>query len=319
MLRMAENQRLVLWAFSGVFGLVVGSFLNVCIFRLPRHCMSIVKPRSRCPRCLTWIAWYDNFPVVSWLLLGGKCRQCKNPISVRYTLVELLTGALFLVAGHRALFGILEPSWINGVWFAIESSLVAAMIVCTFIDLEFQILPDEITLWGAGLGLILSSAFPFLHGWTGLYATDGVVVSRVFHYFPGHGVPFELREPHLASLIAGALGALAGAGSIWLVGVLGKLLFRKDAMGLGDVKYMAMIGAILGWRGVLLTFVLGCMAGSIFGIGKFIAVRRMGMVPFGPFLSLGALLMLFWSGTVDAALQAYLLGTHHLVDRLFIR
>jgi leader peptidase (prepilin peptidase)/N-methyltransferase len=123
----------------------------------------------------------------------------------------------------------------------------------------------------------------------------------------------------VASLLAGVLGAVAGGGSIWLVGVLGKLVFRKDAMGFGDVKYMAMIGSVLGWRGVLLTFVLACLTGSIFGIGKYAAVRRMGYVPFGPFLSLGALTMLFWSGLVDDALQAYLLGTHRLLDRLFLR
>src|SRR4051812_50177296 len=112
---MAENQILILWVFSGLFGLVVGSFLNVCIFRLPRNCMSIVKPRSRCPKCLHWIAWYDNFPVVSWTLLSGRCRYCKNPISIRYTLVELLTGALFLYAGRRALYGVHDPSWPQAV------------------------------------------------------------------------------------------------------------------------------------------------------------------------------------------------------------
>jgi leader peptidase (prepilin peptidase)/N-methyltransferase len=316
---MAENQRLVLWVFSGLFGLVVGSFLNVCIFRLPRNCMSIVKPRSRCPKCLNWIAWYDNFPVVSWTLLGGKCRYCRNPISIRYTLVELLTGALFLYAGRRALYGVHEPHWAQAVGFALECWLVGAMIVCTFVDLEFRILPDEITLSGIVIGLAASAAFPFIHGWTGAYASEGSVVLRVFHCLPGHGLPFEIRNPYVASLLAGILGAVAGAGSIWLVGVLGKLVFRKDAMGFGDVKYMAMIGSVLGWRGVLLTFVLACLTGSIFGIGKYAAVRRMGYVPFGPFLSLGALTMLFWSGLVDDALQAYLLGTHRLLDRLFLR
>jgi leader peptidase (prepilin peptidase)/N-methyltransferase len=316
---MAENQLLVLWVFSGIFGLLIGSFLNVCIFRLPRNCMSIVKPRSRCPKCLNWIAWYDNFPVVSWTLLGGKCRHCKTPISVRYTLVELLTGALFLYAGRRALYGIHEPHWSQAVWFVVECWLVGSMIVCTFIDLEFRILPDEITLSGIVLGLAASAAFPFLHGWGGVFATGGTEVVRIFHYLPGHGLPLEIREPHLASLAAAVLGALAGGGSIWMVGVLGKLVFRKDAMGLGDVKYMAMIGSILGWRAILLTFVLACLTGSIFGIGKYAAVRRMGYVPFGPFLSFGALTMLFASDLVSAALAAYLMGTHRLLDRLFLR
>jgi len=320
---MAENQRLIFWIFSGILGLVVGSFLNVCIFRLPRNCMSIVKPRSRCPRCLNWIAWFDNLPVISWCVLGGKCRHCRNPISVRYTLVELLTGALFFYAGYRALylgwpplFGLGDPplQLSRVVQFFLEVWLVSAMIVCTFIDLEFRILPDEITLSGVLIGLAASAAFPTLHGgvpWPG----SGVALT--YHWDDGHGLPWPIREPHVASLLASAAGAVAGGGSIWLVGVLGKLVFRKEAMGFGDVKYMAMIGAVLGWRGVLLTFVIACLAGSIYGIGKFISVRRMGYVPFGPFLSIGALAMLFWTPLVEAGLHAYLRGTHRLLDSYF--
>ena len=315
MLRMAENQRLVLLVFSGILGLNIGSFLNVCIFRLPRNCMSIVKPRSRCPKCLSWIAWFDNLPVVSWCVLGGKCRHCKSPISIRYTLVELLTGALFLVAGWRALYGAPAPGWPQAIDFAIEAWLLGAMIVCTFIDLEFRILPDEVTISGLIIGLAASAAFPFLHG-AMAHVPAGISVARAFRWFPGHGLPWPIGEPHLASVAASLTGALAGGSSIWLVGVLGKLVFRKDAMGFGDVKYMAMIGAVLGWWGVLLTFVIACLAGSIFGIGKFLAVRRMGYVPFGPFLSFGALAMLFWASQVDDALQAYLRGTHRLLDSL---
>jgi len=322
---MAENQRLILWIFSGLLGLLVGSFLNVCIFRLPRNCMSIVKPRSRCPKCLTWIAWFDNLPVLSWCVLGGKCRHCRNPISVRYTLVELMTGALYFYAGYRALYtGPWPPLYgleigpplqlFKVVQFFVEAWLLSAMIVCTFIDLEFRILPDEITLSGVLIGLAASAAFPTLHGWA-LSPDSGT--PQIYHWDDGHGLPWPVREPHVASLLAALAGALAGGGSIWLVGVLGKLVFRKEAMGFGDVKYMAMIGAVLGWRGVLLSFVIACLAGSIFGIGKFIAVRRMGYVPFGPFLSVGALAMLFWTPLVDAGLHAYLRGTHRLLDSFF--
>jgi leader peptidase (prepilin peptidase)/N-methyltransferase len=306
---MSESQQLVLFVFSGVFGLTIGSFLNVCIFRLPRNCMSIVKPRSRCPKCLTWIAWYDNLPVVSWTLLGGKCRHCRNPISIRYTLVELLTGALFLYAGYRALYlwphpqdqGMSRVVWVlldpmAGARFLVEAWFVSALIVSTFIDFEFRILPDEITLSGVVIGLAASAAFPFLHA--------------------GDLMQSAIREPHLASLAASGLGAVMGGGSIYLVGVLGKWVFRKEAMGFGDVKYMAMIGAVLGWRGVLLTFVIACLMGSIIGIGKYLAVRRMGYVPFGPFLSGGALTMLFWSPLVDRGIHAYMALVQQLTDRL---
>lgn len=307
---MADNQRLILWIFSGVLGLNIGSFLNVCIFRLPRNCMSIVKPRSRCPKCLNWIAWYDNLPVISWCVLGGKCRHCRNPISIRYTLVELLTGAMFFYAGWRALYLPEEPTWVHAVWFVVEASLVSALIVCTFVDLEFQILPDEITLWGTLLGLVVSGLVPQIHGW------------KTFSYrlFPGHGLPwFDIHEPHLASLSASVFGLVAGGGSIWLVGFLGEKVFRKPAMGFGDVKYMAMIGSVLGWRGVLMTFVIACLVGSVFGIGKYAVKREMGYVPFGPFLALGALAMLFWPGLVDAAMHAYLHGTEALLNKMFPR
>jgi leader peptidase (prepilin peptidase)/N-methyltransferase len=281
---MTESQGIVLFVFSGLLGLLVGSFLNVCIFRLPRNCMSLVRPRSRCPRCLALVAWYDNVPVASWIVLGGKCRRCRAPISPRYVLVELLTGVLFLYAGWRQLYGSAEPGPDRAVRFAVEAAFVGAMIACTFIDLEFRILPDEITIPGTIVALGTSAIFPFLHA----------------------PLPGSIREPHLAAAAMSALGALAGGGAIYLVGLLGRLIFRKEAMGLGDVKYMAMAGAILGWRGVLLTFVLACLFGSIFGVGKFIAVRRMGYVPFGPFLSAGAMAMLFGASWVDRAIQAYL-------------
>ena len=292
---MSDAQLVVLFVFSGILGLLIGSFLNVCIFRLPRNCMSIRKPsRSRCPKCLTWIAWYDNIPVASWAVLGGKCRHCRNPISIRYALVELLTGGLFLYTGWRAIYGVASPGWPQAVQFAVEAWFVSALIVSTFIDLEFRILPDEITLSGVLIGLAASAAFPFLHA------------AELWRW----GIP----ATPLMSAAASALGAVVGGGSIYVVGVLGKLVFRKEAMGFGDVKYMAMVGAVLGWRGVLLTFVIACLWGSLFGIGKVIVTRRMGYVPFGPFLSVGALTMLFFAPLVDRAIQAYLAFNHRLLD-----
>ncbi|HLF94171.1 MAG TPA: A24 family peptidase, partial [Planctomycetota bacterium] len=152
------------------------------------------------------------------------------------------------------------------------------------IDLEFRILPDEITLSGVIIGLAASAAFPFLQA----------------------GTPVAIREPHLAALAASALGAVVGGGAIYLVGVLGKLVFRKEAMGFGDVKYMAMLGAVLGWKGVLLALMVACLLGTGFGLGKLIVLRRMGYVAFGPFLSGGALVLLFWEPLVQRAIRAYM-------------
>jgi leader peptidase (prepilin peptidase)/N-methyltransferase len=314
---MAESQLLVLFVFSGILGLLMGSFLNVCIFRLPRNCMSIVKPRSRCPKCLNWIAWYDNLPVLSWAALGGKCRHCRNPISIRYTLVELLTGALFLYAGWRAIYGVPSPGRDQAVQFAVQAWFVSALIVCTFVDLEFRIIPDEVSLSGILIGLAASAAFPFLHP----------VGLRDLPLSPAGHLPAFLEGGHLGSLAASMMGSIAGAGAIYAVGLMGKLLFHRrvaaageeTAMGFGDVKFMAMAGALLGWRGVLLTLLVACLWGSLFGIGKLVVTRRMGFVPFGPFLSVGALTMLFIPASVDRALRGYMNFNHQIVERLLGR
>ncbi len=310
---MDERQRQVLFVFSGILGLLIGSFLNVCIFRLPRNCMSIKGPRSRCPGCSSGIAWYDNVPVLSWLLLKGRCRSCKLPISPRYAGVELLSGGLFLWAGWRALYDspALGPGG-QAAKFAVETAFVSALIVCTFIDLEFRILPDEITLPGLGLGLAVSALFPFLHPEAGRLGLPGTT--------------WVLSQPNLVSLGAAAVGALTGGGTLYAVAVLGKVLFRRriaelgetEAMGLGDVKFMAMAGAVLGWRGVLLTFLLACLAGSLTGLVRFVATRRLGYVPFGPFLSAGALGVLYLGRWVDLGLKLYMDFVHELVERWLV-
>ena len=312
---MPESQKLVLLVASGITGLLVGSFLNVCIFRLPRNCMSIVKPRSRCPRCLHLIVWYDNFPVLSWLLLGGKCRSCRTPISPRYALIELLTGALYLYAGWRSLY-VRPPDWREAVTFATLAWFLGALVVCTFIDLDFRILPDEVTIPGVVIGIVLSAVFPFLHQAGRLPSFSFPVLS----FGAGARLSSFLSHPLAGSL----LGAAIGWGTIYSIGVLGKWVFRKkierlgetEAMGFGDVKYMAMLGAVLGWKGVLLALVLSCLYGSVFGIGKAILLRRMGYVPFGPFLSGGALTMVFWPGTVDRLIRAYMAWMNELTAAL---
>jgi leader peptidase (prepilin peptidase) / N-methyltransferase len=322
---MSGELRLLLLAWAGLLGLLVGSFLNVCIFRLPRNCMSVVRPRSRCPKCRALIAWYDNIPVLSWVLLGGKCRGCRAPISPRYAAVELLTGALYFAAAWKLLAGTAPLGPRDVGIFLVQAWFLACLIACSFIDLDFQILPDEITISGTILGLLVAAFLPFLPFLQG----DVADLLRFFQIGAqrlrlegavealGSGVRWLQRQKAAGSpwlsLGTSLLGAATGYGVIYGIAALGKRLFRKrieqlgqtEAMGFGDVKYMAMIGAVLGWRGVLFTLILACLVGSVVGIVKRVATGTMGYVPFGPFLSVGALVMLLWSDWVDRARFAY--------------
>jgi leader peptidase (prepilin peptidase)/N-methyltransferase len=259
-------------ASAAAFGAVVGSFNNVCIYRLPRRCLSIVRPRSSfCPACRAPIAWHDNIPVLSFLLLGGRCRRCRAPIAWRYPAVELLTAALFALAAHAEMSRVdgtpNGPSW-NMI--AIHCALLAALVVITFIDFDFRIIPDEITLPGTVLGVIASAAVPALQRVPVDLAAVGI-----------HGGLW------LNALATAILGALWGWGLLNGVRILGELVFRKEAMGMGDVKLMAMLGAFLGPHTVTLVFFLGCCLGSIWGGLQFIMTRDR-YVAFGPFLAMAA-------------------------------
>ena len=239
---------LIAWAAG--FGLIIGSFLNVVIHRLPRE-ESLVTPRSRCPACQTPIRPWDNIPVVSFLLLRGRCRACGHPISWRYPLVEALTGTLFVVTVLR--FGLSAHTGTLLVF-------VCALVAIAFIDLDHQIIPNAITLPGIPLGLAFGLA---------------------------------LGDPPLFERI---LGALAGAGFLYLVLLYGSIAYGQDAMGEGDLNLIAMVGAFLGWKGVVVTILVGCLTGSVIGLAL-IGFRRLGRrehMPFGPFLALGALVALFF-------------------------
>lgn len=239
---------MILFAF--VFGITVGSFLNVCIHRLPKE-ESIVTPRSRCPACLTTIRAVDNIPLLSFALLRGRCRACGNPISWRYPLVEALTGLLFALT--VAQFGVALQT-------AFLLVFLSALVVVSFIDLDHQIIPNAITLPGIPLGLL-----------AGLLLGEPPLLDRV-------------------------IGTLIGAGFLYLVLFYGGALYGQDAMGEGDLNLIAMVGAFLGWKAVALTILLGCLFGSIVGLGL-MAIRRLGRrqhIPFGPFLSTGAVVALFW-------------------------
>jgi leader peptidase (prepilin peptidase)/N-methyltransferase len=228
----------------------MGSFLNVCIYRLPQD-LSIVAPRSYCPQCRAPIHGYDNIPLVSYLLLRGKCRNCGARISWRYPFVETLAGG-FAVA--------LFVKYGLGLSFFSCSAFTAALLVITFIDLDHRIIPDLISLPGIGIGFILSFFEPTL----------------------------SVKE----SLI----GLLAGGGSLYLVAVAYEALTKREGMGGGDVKLLAMIGAWLGWKGVLFTLFFGSLSGTVIGGGAMLAQKqgRHYAIPFGPFLAFGALAYLFF-------------------------
>lgn len=246
---------MILKFFLFVVGACVGSFLNVCIWRLPRE-ESIVKPWSHCPHCNHKLAWYDNIPFLSYLILRGRCRYCKHPISFRYFMVELITASLFL--GFFWYFGL-------SLIFLIYTALACALIVVTFIDLRHRIIPDEITISGLILGLIISFCYPPLHS----------------------------SAIHRLSILHSVLGALIGGGVIYLTGIAGNFIFKKESMGGGDVKLLAMVGAFLGWKLALLTLFSACIFGSIIGLPLRIW-RKVELIPFGPFLSIGAIISIIW-------------------------
>ncbi len=235
---------------SVIFGAVVGSFLNVCIYRIPKG-ESIVFPGSHCPHCKGSIPFYDNIPLVSYLVLRGRCRYCQGTISLQYPLVEGITAFASFLLFYQ--FGI---SWSYLFYFA----FVASLIVITVIDLYHQIIPDVISLPGIGVGLVASLLLPQLTFFNSL------------------------------------AGMLLGGGSLFLVATFYHWLTKREGMGGGDVKLLAMIGAFLGWKAVILTIVLSSLIGSIVGV---IVIMAKGKdfkyaIPFGPFLSLGAALSLFY-------------------------
>jgi leader peptidase (prepilin peptidase) / N-methyltransferase len=233
-----------------LFALVVGSFLNVVIHRLPRG-ESVVFPGSHCPSCGAPIRAYDNVPLLSWLLLQGKCRACRAPIAVRYPAIELANGVLWVAVYLRS------PGWGD---FATGAFLCSACLALLAIDAEFRILPDRITLTGIVVGLALS--------------------------FVSY-----LRTP-----LSAAIGAALGAGGLFLLAFLWEKLRHVEAMGLGDVKMLGMVGALLGVPGVVVTVLLASVAGSLVGLVLVLARRGslQTALPFGVFLALGAIAAFFW-------------------------
>ena len=258
----------------GLIGLIIGSFLNVCIYRLPRG-ESVVFPRSHCIGCGAMIRPYDNIPLISFLLLGGKCRSCKAPISFQYPAVELLTGVAFFVCAQT--WGLKGPTFVNSLF-------IAALIVLVFIDYQHQILPNVITLPGIIVGIALS----FFQS-PDLYRDDPF--SR-----PVASV-FSAQDPPAAlPVIAAILGAASAAGLLYAVSFIYKRLRKVEGLGMGDVKMMAMVGAFLSWRLALLTIMIGSVLGSLVGIFLILFRGRsmQSKLAFGTFLGSGAVVALFF-------------------------
>lgn len=270
--------------FSFILGCTVGSFLNVCISRWPAG-QSVVKPRSRCPQCNNSIAWYDNIPVISWLALRAKCRHCHLPISWIYPLVEVLTGILFLLT--YLAFGITIAT-------PIYMGLAAALVVVTFVDLTDWTIPNEITFPGIPLG---------------------VAVTALAWLVPGTGL-------HIDSIRDSLIGLVLGGGSLWSLDIFARLILKKPGMGFGDVKLNAMLGAFLGWQGVLMVILIASVLGSVIGIGLILIAKwaprpapteegeeedldTVGhYLPFGPYLAIaGIIVMLLGPQLFDRYLQ----------------
>jgi leader peptidase (prepilin peptidase)/N-methyltransferase len=241
-----------------LFGSVVGSFLNVCIYRIPRN-LSIITPSSRCPLCNNTIKPWDNIPILSYILLKGRCRTCKGKISFRYPLVEFLNAILYVFALWR--FGV-------GLYILLYFIFCSALIVITFIDLDFQIIPDRITLPGIPIAIIFG----------GFFLMD----------------PFLRNSP--LGIKSSIIGACLGFGFYYIIAEAGYRILKKEAMGGGDIKLMAMIGGFLGWKGVILTTFLGSFSGAVISIllMSFKGRKWGSKIPFGPYLALGAFITLFY-------------------------
>ena len=261
-----------------VVGLTIGSFLNVCIHRLPKG-ESIVHPRSRCPHCGRMIVAYDNIPVLSYLWLRGRCRHCRSRISPFYPLIELLTGLTFLLVYHR--WGISPP--------AVKAVLLAsALIVLIFTDLRERLLPDRITFPGIAAGFLFALWLPLEDGTAAL----------LLRLLGGTDLPAVLL-----SVADALLGALLGAGLLFALGEIWYRLRHVEAMGLGDVKMMAMVGLFLGIKLTVLTLLLGSLLGSLLG-GLFMLLAGKDTryeLPFGTFLGVAALIALFWGPQLVAS------------------
>lgn len=257
------NETFVVLSFFFALGASLGSFANVVIVRLPKN-KSVIRPASHCPHCLKPISWYENLPLVSWIFLRGKCRHCHHSISSRYFIVELITGLLFVGA-----------TYFDGIsWLLLEHLIfIFSLVVCSFIDLEHMILPDEFTLSGIIIGLI--------------------------------GAWLNPQRQFLDAFF----GVLMGGGFLWLMAYLYFVFTKKEGMGGGDIKLLAWIGAVLGWQSIPFVIFLSAVLGTIFGISLYWKERKglKTVIPYGPYLALAAVAYIFGLQTLAQQYLAFFL------------
>lgn len=260
---------------SVLIGLAIGSFLNVCISRIPSQ-ESVVHPRSRCPRCRKPIAGYDNIPVLSYILLRGRCRNCKNGISIRYPLTEALTAAVSVL---------IYLKYDLGLEFAVYFAFASALIVLGFIDADHRILPDPITLNGLWIGLLISL----------ILFIPGPLVARALQ-----AVGFSFPSPRLVSFAASLLGVIVGGGILWAVSEAYFRIRGVEGMGFGDVKMMAMVGAFLGAPLAVFTIMVGSLLGSVGGLVmmKFAGKERDYELAFGMYLAIAGIVAALYGNEI---------------------
>jgi leader peptidase (prepilin peptidase)/N-methyltransferase len=351
--------------FAALLGSAVGSFVNVCIFRLPREGLGISTPRrSFCPSCGFEIAWHDNIPLAAWLVLGGRCRVCRAPFSARYLLVEAGTALLFVLVAQRFILGDARslPAALA------VAALGAALVAVSLVDLDHRLIPDEITLPGMAVAPLAVLAAPEVLGADGSISrllagaagelsrvplppflrsapvvaaamvvaggllAAGAMIGYSAYWKAAHPTspkrfgdawlagalaaqagaaaalcalrPDLILTPRLHAFWASLAGMLAGSSLVLLVGIVGSRVFRKPAMGFGDVKLMGLLGAFTGWAGVLAGFFIACILGSIAGL--YLLVRHGSRyLPFGPFLALGSFSLVLWPEAFSRLLRWY--------------
>ncbi len=248
----------IVYFIGSIYGLLIGSFFNVCISRIPKG-ISIVFPASNCPKCKAKIRWFQNIPVVSYLYLRGRCAECKTKISMIYPLIEILTTIILLIIIHHFSHLAYKDLIINSTLYFV---FFGALLISSFIDLRFFIIPDRFSIGGIFFGILVSTIYPQLHGFR--YAEEGFIFSFV------------------SCLICFSI--------LNVVRVGGSIIYKREAMGFGDIKLVGAFGAFLGWKIGLLAIFLASIIGSIFGVCSIIFShnKMRSEIPFGPYLSIGA-------------------------------